>query len=63
MLDSLVATGVPVVLVLLTGRPYALGRWHGRLGAVVQAFFPGEEGGPAVAGVLSGRVNPRAASR
>ncbi|MEV6112289.1 glycoside hydrolase family 3 N-terminal domain-containing protein [Streptomyces sp. NPDC052109] len=57
-LDRLVATGVPVVLVLLTGRPYALGRWHGRLGAVVQAFFPGEEGGPAVAGVLSGRVNP-----
>ncbi|MEU5095785.1 glycoside hydrolase family 3 N-terminal domain-containing protein [Streptomyces sp. NPDC020996] len=58
LLDRLVATGVPVVLVLLTGRPYALGRWHGRLGAVVQAFFPGEEGGAAVAGVLSGRVNP-----
>ncbi|WEO95841.1 glycoside hydrolase family 3 N-terminal domain-containing protein [Streptomyces sp. FXJ1.172] len=58
LLDALVATGVPVVLVLLTGRPYALGRWQGRLGAVVQAFFPGEEGGPAVAGVLSGRVNP-----
>ncbi|MCT7351822.1 glycoside hydrolase family 3 C-terminal domain-containing protein [Streptomyces sp. 15-116A] len=58
LLDALVATGVPVVLVLLTGRPYALGRWQDRLGAVVQAFFPGEEGGPAVAGVLSGRVNP-----
>ncbi|HLL35651.1 MAG TPA: glycoside hydrolase family 3 N-terminal domain-containing protein [Streptomyces sp.] len=58
LLDALVATGVPVVLVLLTGRPYALARWDGRLGAVVQAFFPGEEGGPAVAGVLSGRVNP-----
>ncbi|WP_046730605.1 glycoside hydrolase family 3 N-terminal domain-containing protein [Streptomyces humi] len=58
LLDTLLTTGVPVVLVLLTGRPYALGRWHGRLGAVVQAFFPGEEGGPAVAGLLSGRVNP-----
>ncbi|MCX5278565.1 glycoside hydrolase family 3 N-terminal domain-containing protein [Streptomyces sp. NBC_00198] len=58
LLDALVDTGVPVVLVLLTGRPYALGRWAGRLGAVVQAFFPGEEGGPAVAGVLSGRVGP-----
>ncbi|MFF4549057.1 glycoside hydrolase family 3 N-terminal domain-containing protein [Streptomyces sp. NPDC001406] len=57
-LDVLLGTGVPVVLVLLTGRPYALGRWDGRLAAVVQAFFPGEEGGPAVAGVLSGRVNP-----
>lgn len=58
LLDTLVGTGVPVVLVLLTGRPYALGRWDGRLAAVVQAFFPGEEGGPAVAGVLSGRVTP-----
>ncbi|MCX4916471.1 glycoside hydrolase family 3 N-terminal domain-containing protein [Streptomyces sp. NBC_00687] len=58
LLDALVDTGVPVVLVLLTGRPYALGRWEGRLGAVVQAFFPGEEGGPAVVGVLSGRVGP-----
>ncbi|NEA46634.1 glycoside hydrolase family 3 N-terminal domain-containing protein [Streptomyces sp. SID10815] len=58
LLEALTATGVPVVLVLLTGRPYALGRWDGRLGAAVQAFFPGEEGGPAVAGVLSGRVNP-----
>ncbi|MFF0199095.1 glycoside hydrolase family 3 N-terminal domain-containing protein [Streptomyces sp. NPDC005017] len=58
LLDALLATGVPVVLVLLTGRPYALGRWQGRLAATVQAHFPGEEGGPAVAGVLSGRVNP-----
>ncbi|BBC35968.1 Beta-glucosidase [Streptomyces graminofaciens] len=58
LLDALAATGTPVVLVLLTGRPYALGRWEGRLAGVVQAFFPGEEGGPAVAGVLSGRVPP-----
>ncbi|MDK1472054.1 glycoside hydrolase family 3 N-terminal domain-containing protein [Streptomyces sp. 549] len=58
-LDDLLAdTGVPVVLVLLTGRPYALGRWADRLAAAVQAFFPGEEGGPAVAGVLTGRVEP-----
>lgn len=58
LLDALLATGTPVVAVLLTGRPYALGRWADRLAAVVQAFFPGEEGGPALAGVLSGRVNP-----
>ncbi|MFF1835938.1 glycoside hydrolase family 3 N-terminal domain-containing protein [Streptomyces sp. NPDC058231] len=58
LLDALLATGTPVVLVLLTGRPYALGRWANRTAATVQAFFPGEEGGPALAGVLSGRVNP-----
>ncbi|AVH57025.1 LacI family DNA-binding transcriptional regulator [Streptomyces dengpaensis] len=58
VVDTALAAGTPVVLVLLSGRPYALGRWADRCGAVVQAFFAGEEGGPAVAGVLSGRVNP-----
>ena len=58
LLSQLVATGKPVVLVLVTGRPYAIGPVADRLGAAVQAFFPGEEGGPAIAGVLSGRVVP-----
>ena len=58
LVDEILATGTPVVLVLLTGRAYAVGWALDRCAAVVQAFFPGEEGGPAVAGVLSGRVNP-----
>ncbi|MGX5653710.1 beta-xylosidase/alpha-l-arabinosidase [Geodermatophilus nigrescens] len=58
LLDALLETGTPVVVVLLTGRPYALGAVAGRAAAVVQAFFPGEEGAGAVAGVLSGRVSP-----
>jgi beta-xylosidase len=58
LLDALLATGTPVVLVLFSGRPYALGTYADRLAAVVQTFFPGEEGGPAVAGVLAGQVCP-----
>jgi len=58
LLEALLDTGKPVVAVLLAGRPYALGAFADRLAATVQAFFPGEEGGPAVAGVLSGRVCP-----
>jgi beta-xylosidase len=71
LLEALLATGKPVVLVLLAGRPYALGAFAPidgasaeestsarRLSAIVQTFFPGEEGGPAVARVLAGRVCP-----
>jgi beta-xylosidase len=58
LLRVLVGTGRPVVLVLVTGRPYAIGQLADRLAAAVQAFFPGEEGGGAIAGVLSGRVVP-----
>jgi beta-xylosidase len=58
LLRVLAATGKPVVLVLVTGRPYAIGPLAGQLAAAVQAFFPGEEGGTAIAGVLSGRVVP-----
>ena len=54
LLDELLATGTPVVVVVVSGRPYALGDVHGRAAGLVQAFMPGEEGGAAIAGVLSG---------
>ena len=43
---------------MVSGRPYALGAVAPRAAGLVQAFFPGEEGGPAIAGVLSGRLCP-----
>jgi beta-glucosidase len=56
--DAVLATGTPTVLVVISGRPYTLGRYAEKAVAIVQAFLPGEEGGPALAGVISGRVNP-----
>ncbi len=58
LVEALVAAGRPVVLVTVTGRPYALSDVASGLAAAVQAFFPGEEGAGAIAGVLSGRVVP-----
>ena len=58
LLSALADTETPVIAVLITGRPYAVGEVSGRLAALVQAFFPGEEGGTAIAGVLAGRVVP-----
>jgi beta-glucosidase len=58
LVEAVLDTGTSVVLVLLTGRPYAIGWAMDRCAAVIQTFFPGEEGGTAVAGVLTGRVNP-----
>jgi beta-xylosidase len=58
LVDAVLDTGRPVVVVLMAGRPYALGRAVGEAAGIVQAFFAGEEGAAAIAGVLSGRVNP-----
>ena len=58
LLAELMGTDTPVVVVVVSGRPYALGDVHGRAAGLVQAFMPGEEGGGAIAGVLSGRNQP-----
>ncbi|HEX3831003.1 MAG TPA: glycoside hydrolase family 3 N-terminal domain-containing protein [Solirubrobacteraceae bacterium] len=58
LLEAVLATGTPIVLVLVVGRPYDVSRQVDRLAAAICAFFPGEDGGGALADILSGRVNP-----
>jgi len=58
LLEAVAATGKPVVLVLFTGRPSEI-KWAGaHIPAIVEAWFPGIEGGHAVTDVLFGDVNP-----
>jgi beta-glucosidase len=58
LLDALAATGKPVVLVLVAGRPLELGIIPDKVPSILMAWFLGNEGGPAVAEVLFGDVNP-----
>ncbi len=58
LLREIAATGTPVVLILVQGRPRTLGDAHEEAGAVVTAYNPSTEGGQALAEVLYGDVNP-----
>jgi beta-xylosidase len=58
LVEAVLATDVPVVTVVVSGRPYAIGRHVARSAAALQVFFPGQEGASAIAGALSGRVEP-----
>lgn len=56
--EAIEATGKPVVIVLVEGRPRIINRLVDKAGAVLMAYNPGNEGGEAVADVLFGDFNP-----
>jgi beta-glucosidase len=57
LLDALAATGKPLVVVLMNGSALA-GGWVKDAGALLEAWYPGEVGGTAIARTLSGKNNP-----
>jgi beta-glucosidase len=58
LLEAVVATGKPVVLVLLNGRPLDITWAAEHVPAILEAWYPGTEGGNAIADILFGDVNP-----
>jgi len=60
LLQALVKTGKPVVLVLFNGRPLVLVEENETVGAILDVWFPGSEAGLAISDVLFGDVNPSA---
>jgi len=58
LLEAVHATGTPVVLVLMNGRPLTIPWAAERVPAIVESWFLGVETGPALAAVLFGDVNP-----
>ena len=58
MVRDLIATGKPVIVVLQNGSVIEITDWVDGVAAVLEAWYPGEQGGTAIADVLTGKYNP-----
>ncbi len=58
LLEAVVATGKPVVLVLVNGRPLDISWAAEHVPAIMEAWYPGSQGGNGIADILFGDVNP-----
>ncbi len=58
LLKAISQTGKPIILVLLNGSPLAVNWAHENVAAIIEAWYPGEEGGTAIADVIFGDYNP-----
>jgi beta-glucosidase-like glycosyl hydrolase len=58
LVDQLLATGKPVIVVLMNGRPLAIPEIAAKAPAILEVWYQGQEGGTAIADALFGDVNP-----
>lgn len=58
LIKEIIALNKPTVVVLNDGRPSTISNWVDKVDGVIMMFFAGEEGGTALAEILSGKVNP-----
>jgi len=58
MISRIAATGKPVVVVLIGGSAVVMQNWINNVSGILDAWYPGEEGGNAVASILFGDINP-----
>jgi len=58
LINEVSATGIPVIVVLINGSAVTMTNWIDNVKSVVEAWYPGEEGGNAIADILFGDYNP-----
>jgi beta-glucosidase len=58
LIEAAAASGKPVVVVIISGSAIMVEGWHDRVGAILQTFYSGMEGGTALAQLLFGEVSP-----
>ena len=58
LIHAVYKTGKPIILVMIHGRPWSITWEKQNIPAIIEAWFPGERGGTAIANILLGKVNP-----
>jgi beta-glucosidase len=58
LFNAIYELGKPLIVVLLHGRPWAITEIAAKADAIIEAWYPGEQGGNAIADIITGKVNP-----